>query len=204
MQTIRVETPSAKYDVVAGSGLVETLAPRIERVAGRLPRRVFVVTSAEIWALWGNLPAAVLCRGADCTVFGARRKAQDAGQRDQAGAPDGAGGRGSRIAADRFWRRDCGRRGGLFGLDVHARDRLCAGADDAAGTSGFECGRQDGRKPAGGQEPGGELPPPAGGVCRYWGAGYAAGEGIARRADGEREGGNHSRPVRWCGSWKRM
>jgi 3-dehydroquinate synthase len=54
MQTIRVETPSAKYDVVAGSGLVETLAPRIERIAGRLPRRVFVVTSAEIWALWGN------------------------------------------------------------------------------------------------------------------------------------------------------
>jgi 3-dehydroquinate synthase len=37
---------------VAGSGLVETLAPRIERVVGSLPRRVFVLTSAEIWALW--------------------------------------------------------------------------------------------------------------------------------------------------------
>ena len=54
MQTIRVDTPSAKYDVIAGSGLVETLAPRIERVAGRLPRRVFVLTSAPIWALWGR------------------------------------------------------------------------------------------------------------------------------------------------------
>ena len=54
MQTIRVETPSAKYDVVAGSGLIETLAVRIERVAGRLPRRVFVLTSAPIWALWGH------------------------------------------------------------------------------------------------------------------------------------------------------
>ena len=54
MQTIRVDTPSAKYDVIAGSGLVETLAPRIERVAGRLPRRVFVLTSPPIWALWGN------------------------------------------------------------------------------------------------------------------------------------------------------
>ena len=54
MQTIRVETPSAKYDVVAGSRLIETLAPRIERVAGRLPRRVFVLTSAPIWALWGE------------------------------------------------------------------------------------------------------------------------------------------------------
>ena len=54
MQTIRVETPSAKYGVVAGSGLIESLAPRIERVAGRLPRRVFVLTSAPIWGLWGE------------------------------------------------------------------------------------------------------------------------------------------------------
>jgi 3-dehydroquinate synthase len=54
VQTIRVETPSAKYDVVAGSGLVETLARRIERIHGRLPRRVFVLTSAPIWGLWGQ------------------------------------------------------------------------------------------------------------------------------------------------------
>ena len=54
MQTIRVETPSAKYDVMAGNGLVETLARRIERVAGKLPRRVFVLTSAPIWGLWGE------------------------------------------------------------------------------------------------------------------------------------------------------
>jgi 3-dehydroquinate synthase len=54
VQTIRVETPSAKYDVVAGSGLIETLAPRIERVVGRLPRCIFVLTSAEIWGLWGE------------------------------------------------------------------------------------------------------------------------------------------------------
>ncbi|MDE3186344.1 MAG: 3-dehydroquinate synthase [Acidobacteriota bacterium] len=54
MQTIRVATPSAKYDVITGSGLLRTLAPRIERVAGRLPRRVFVLTSPEIWALWGK------------------------------------------------------------------------------------------------------------------------------------------------------
>ena len=54
MQTIRVETPSAEYDVFAGSGLIETLAPRIERAVGKLPRRVFVLTSAPIWALWGE------------------------------------------------------------------------------------------------------------------------------------------------------
>jgi 3-dehydroquinate synthase len=54
VQTIRVETPSAKYDVIAGSGLIQTLSPRIERIAGKLPRRVFVLTSPPIWALWGE------------------------------------------------------------------------------------------------------------------------------------------------------
>ncbi len=54
MQIIRVETPSAKYDVVTGSGLLSTLVPRIERIAGRLPRRVFVLTSGPIWALWSE------------------------------------------------------------------------------------------------------------------------------------------------------
>ena len=54
MQTIRVETPTAKYEVVAGSGLLETLAPRIERAIGRLPRRGFVLTSPSIWALWSE------------------------------------------------------------------------------------------------------------------------------------------------------
>jgi 3-dehydroquinate synthase len=54
VQTIRVDTPSARYDVVAGTGILATLAPRIERIAGKLPRRVFVLTSPEIWALWGE------------------------------------------------------------------------------------------------------------------------------------------------------
>ena len=54
MQTIRVDTPSAKYDVVTGSGLIRSLGPRIQRAAGKLPRRVFVLTSPEIWALWGD------------------------------------------------------------------------------------------------------------------------------------------------------
>jgi 3-dehydroquinate synthase len=54
VQIIRVETPSAKYDVVTGSGLISTLVQRIERIAGRLPRRVFVLTSGPIWALWSG------------------------------------------------------------------------------------------------------------------------------------------------------
>jgi 3-dehydroquinate synthase len=55
VQTIRVDTPSAKYDVITGSGLIGSLASRIQRVAGKLPLRVFVLTSPEIWALWGDL-----------------------------------------------------------------------------------------------------------------------------------------------------
>ncbi len=39
---------------MAGSGLVESLASRIERIVGKLPRRVFVLTSAPIWGLWGQ------------------------------------------------------------------------------------------------------------------------------------------------------
>ncbi|MGO9318671.1 MAG: 3-dehydroquinate synthase [Terracidiphilus sp.] len=54
MQTIRVKTASEKYDVVAGSGLIGSLAPRIERAVGSLPRRVFVLTSAPVWGLWGQ------------------------------------------------------------------------------------------------------------------------------------------------------
>jgi 3-dehydroquinate synthase len=54
VQIIRVDTPSAKYNVFAGSGLLDTLAPRIEKSVGRLPRRVFVVTSPEIWERWSS------------------------------------------------------------------------------------------------------------------------------------------------------
>jgi 3-dehydroquinate synthase len=54
VQTIRVDTPSAKYDVITGSGLLLSLATRVERATGKLPRRVFVLTSPEIWALWGD------------------------------------------------------------------------------------------------------------------------------------------------------
>jgi len=54
VHTIRVDIPSAKYDVQVGTGLLDTLVPRIERSLGKLPRRVFVLTSPNIWALWGK------------------------------------------------------------------------------------------------------------------------------------------------------
>jgi 3-dehydroquinate synthase len=55
MQTIRVDTPSAKYSIFTGTGLLDSLVPRMERVLGaKLPKRVFVLTSPEIWALWSQ------------------------------------------------------------------------------------------------------------------------------------------------------
>jgi 3-dehydroquinate synthase len=55
MQIVRVQTPTAKYQVFAGTGLIDSLEPRMVRVlGGKLPRRVFVLTSPEIWELWGK------------------------------------------------------------------------------------------------------------------------------------------------------
>ena len=59
MQIIRVDTPSAKYSVFAGTGLLDSLEPRMLRVltdlhghGTKLPKRVFVLTSPEIWEHW--------------------------------------------------------------------------------------------------------------------------------------------------------
>ncbi len=59
MQIVRVETPSAKYQVFAGTGLIDSLEPRMVRVlhgtkSGKLPRRVFVLTSQAIWDHWSK------------------------------------------------------------------------------------------------------------------------------------------------------
>ena len=61
MQIVRVDTPSAKYQVFAGTGLIDSLEPRITRIysehlghKSKLPKRLFVLTSPEIWALWSK------------------------------------------------------------------------------------------------------------------------------------------------------
>jgi len=64
MQIVKVQTPSAKYSVYAGTGLLDSLEPRIartlaerdglDRKQARLPKRVFVLTSPEIWSLWSK------------------------------------------------------------------------------------------------------------------------------------------------------
>ncbi len=62
MQIVKVDTPSAKYQVFAGTGLIDSLEPRMLRVLAalsgerkpKLPKRVFVLTSPEIWKLWSK------------------------------------------------------------------------------------------------------------------------------------------------------
>jgi 3-dehydroquinate synthase len=51
---IHLKTPSASYDITIGSGLLRTLASRLRKLNGGKPFRPFVVTSPEIWGLWGE------------------------------------------------------------------------------------------------------------------------------------------------------
>lgn len=54
MQKIPVKTASASYTVTAGNGLLVSLEKQLHRALGRKPKSVFVLTSPEIWALWGK------------------------------------------------------------------------------------------------------------------------------------------------------
>jgi 3-dehydroquinate synthase len=51
---IHLKTPSASYDITIGSGLLRTLATRLKKLKGGKPFRPFIVTSPEIWGLWGK------------------------------------------------------------------------------------------------------------------------------------------------------
>ncbi len=54
MPVLRVNTPSANYDITIAPGLLRTLHPRLGRLNPGKPFRLFVVTSPEIWALWSK------------------------------------------------------------------------------------------------------------------------------------------------------
>ncbi len=65
MQTIQVRTATAAYPVHVGAGLLANLLPLIRKTmpakvgdtaskTTALPRRIFVLTSPEIWALWST------------------------------------------------------------------------------------------------------------------------------------------------------
>jgi 3-dehydroquinate synthase len=61
MQIVKVDTPSARYSVYAGTGLLDSLEARILRTlvdrhgrGAQLPKRIFVLTSPPIWELWSK------------------------------------------------------------------------------------------------------------------------------------------------------
>ncbi len=54
VRTLPIQTASAAYDVLLGQGLLASLPQQICRIFGERPRRTFVVTSPEIWALWSE------------------------------------------------------------------------------------------------------------------------------------------------------
>ena len=54
MHTVPIQTASASYDVLLGQGLLAYLPQQLCRVFGERPRRLFVVTSPEIWTLWSS------------------------------------------------------------------------------------------------------------------------------------------------------
>jgi 3-dehydroquinate synthase len=51
---IPVNTPSAKYNVIIGTNLLQTLNSRLKKLNPDKPFRPFVVTSPDIWALWSK------------------------------------------------------------------------------------------------------------------------------------------------------
>ena len=181
-----------------GAGCWRRLRRGIERAVGRLPRRVFVLTSPEIWALWNEAFCASFAKARiepPIVLFlppGERHKTMASVERLTREMVRAGGDRGSLLIA--FGGGIVGDVGGFVAAVFMRGIRICAGADDVSGASGLERGRQGGREPARGQESGREFFAAAGGVCRYWRAGHAARPRVARRADGEREGGHHSRP----------
>ncbi len=54
MPSIQLRTPSASYEIVIASGLLKTLPARLKKLKGGKPFRTFLITSPEIWGLWGK------------------------------------------------------------------------------------------------------------------------------------------------------
>ncbi len=66
---ISLATSAATYDILLGTGLLGDLSARLEGLAGGRPFRAFVVTSPNIWALWGERFSASFPEGKRPTVL---------------------------------------------------------------------------------------------------------------------------------------
>ncbi len=54
MRTIHVKTASASYPVHVGSNILPHLASHLRKLTPKTSSRIFVLTSPQIWALWGR------------------------------------------------------------------------------------------------------------------------------------------------------
>ncbi len=68
-QKIRVQTASAGYDVLLGEGLLSSLARYISAKTEHGKRKIFVLTSPEIWALWSKSFLASFADNAPMPLF---------------------------------------------------------------------------------------------------------------------------------------
>ena len=143
---------SGAYPVFVGRGLI---------AAGFFPPlrgRRFVVTDENVARLQrvdGDERIVVIAGEEHKTIHGS---SSCCARSPRAGAERGRPGRGGR-------RRCRGRPGRLLRGRLPARDAPCSGADDAGGAGRFRLRRQDRRRPAGGQELRGRLPPASAVLC---------------------------------------
>jgi len=54
VRKISVTTKSGHYTVSVGSGILDSLAKRMPALTGKKRKLIFLLTSPEIWALWGQ------------------------------------------------------------------------------------------------------------------------------------------------------
>lgn len=54
VRTLPIQTASATYNVLLGEGLLASLPQQLHAIFGERPRRTFVITAPEIWALWSE------------------------------------------------------------------------------------------------------------------------------------------------------
>ena len=69
MKTVPIATPSAKYNVLIGHGLIEGLHGRLQRLSAGKPFRPFLITSPNIWKLWSERVRAAFPEAQSPTVL---------------------------------------------------------------------------------------------------------------------------------------
>jgi 3-dehydroquinate synthase len=67
--SIQLKTPTASYEITIGSGLIKTLPRRLARLKNGKPFRTFLVTSPEIWGLWGRQIVAAFGKDQPTVLF---------------------------------------------------------------------------------------------------------------------------------------